>query len=135
MFAKSGDDLDSERNGGLVIKQEREALAVLDDEVGVELARKIDFDEADVGAGEPAGWCGGVVWTSGRGCSVNGGLVGGEFWDIYRSSTPCAVMRYSPLPMSQFGPELEVTTAGLPVRHVPGIHTPRLPGECKGRHR
>ena len=25
----------------------------------------------------------GVVWTSGRGCTVSGGLVGGGFWDAY----------------------------------------------------
>ena len=27
----------------------------------------------------------GVVWTSGRGCTVSGGLVGGGFWDAYRT--------------------------------------------------
>ena len=56
MFAESGDELGGQRDGGLVFEQEREALAELDDEAGPELAREIDFDEADVGAGEAAGW-------------------------------------------------------------------------------
>ncbi len=46
MFAESGDELGGERNGGLVIKQERETVAELDDKAGSELAREIHFDEA-----------------------------------------------------------------------------------------
>jgi hypothetical protein len=33
-------------------------LAELDDEAGPELAREIDFDKAEVSAGEPTGWSG-----------------------------------------------------------------------------
>lgn len=46
------------RDGGRVLQQERKALAELDDEAGPDLARKIDLDESDVGAGEPRGWRG-----------------------------------------------------------------------------
>jgi hypothetical protein len=56
VFAESGDELGSERDGGLVFYQEREAFAELDDEAGPELAREIDFDETDVGADGPPGW-------------------------------------------------------------------------------
>ena len=52
MFAESGDELGGERNGGLVVKQERETVAELDDKAGSELAREIHFDEADIGAGD-----------------------------------------------------------------------------------
>jgi hypothetical protein len=41
-----------DRDGGLVFEQEREAFAEFDDEAGPELAREVDFDEADIGAGE-----------------------------------------------------------------------------------
>jgi hypothetical protein len=40
----------------LVFEEAREAFAELDDEAGSELAREVDFDEADVGAGEAARW-------------------------------------------------------------------------------
>ena len=33
-------------------------MTELDDEAGPDLAREVDFDEADVGAGEAAGWSG-----------------------------------------------------------------------------
>ena len=56
MFTEGGDELGGERDGGLVFEQEREALAELDDEAGPELAREIDFDEADFDASEAAGW-------------------------------------------------------------------------------
>jgi hypothetical protein len=39
-------------------EKEREAFAKLDDEAGLELAREIDFDEANVGASEAVRWCG-----------------------------------------------------------------------------
>lgn len=42
----------------MLFEQEREALAEFDDEAGPERAREVDFDEADVGAGEATGWCG-----------------------------------------------------------------------------
>jgi hypothetical protein len=42
----------------LVFEQEREAFAELNHEAGPELARKIDFGEADVGASKPTGWSG-----------------------------------------------------------------------------
>jgi hypothetical protein len=56
MFTEDGDELGGERDGGLVFEQERETFAELDDEAGPELAREIDFDEADVGASEATGW-------------------------------------------------------------------------------
>jgi len=40
----------------VVFEQEREAFAEFDDEVGPELAREVDFDERDVGAGGTTGW-------------------------------------------------------------------------------
>jgi hypothetical protein len=58
MFAESGDECGGEGDGGLVLQQEREAFAELDDEAGPELAREIHFDEADVGAGEATGLSG-----------------------------------------------------------------------------
>ena len=35
----------------------------------------------------------GVVWTSGRGCTVSGGLVGGGFWDAYEQQMKFVVDR------------------------------------------
>ncbi len=58
MFAEGGDEFGGEGDGGLLFEQEREALAEFDDEVGPERAREVNFDEADVGAGEATGWCG-----------------------------------------------------------------------------
>jgi hypothetical protein len=57
VFAEGGDKLGGERNGGVVFKQEREAFAELDDEARPKLAREVDFDETDVGADGPTGWC------------------------------------------------------------------------------
>lgn len=48
----------AERNAGLFFQQEREPFAELDDETGPKLAREVDFDEADVGAGQSTGWSG-----------------------------------------------------------------------------
>ncbi len=56
MLAEDADKLSGERDGGLIFEQKREALAELNDEAGPDLAREIDFDEADVDAGEPTGW-------------------------------------------------------------------------------
>jgi hypothetical protein len=58
VFTEGGDELGSERDGSLVFEQEREAFAKLDDETGLELAREIDFDEADIMTGEATGWSG-----------------------------------------------------------------------------
>jgi hypothetical protein len=38
---------------------EREIFAELDEEAGLELAREIDFDEANVGASQATGW----IWA------------------------------------------------------------------------
>jgi hypothetical protein len=58
MLAASGDEFGGEGNGRLVFEEEREAFAKLNDDAGSELAREsdFDFDEADLGAGEAAGW-------------------------------------------------------------------------------
>jgi hypothetical protein len=56
VLAEDADELGGEWDGGLIFEQERETLAELDDEAGPDLAWEIDFDEADVGAGEPTGW-------------------------------------------------------------------------------
>jgi hypothetical protein len=58
LFAEGGDEVGGERDGGVVFDQQREPFAELDGEAGPELAREVDFDEADAGAGEPAGWSG-----------------------------------------------------------------------------
>jgi hypothetical protein len=58
VLAEDGDKLGGERDSGLVFEQERETFAKLDDETGPELAREVDFDEADVDAGGPMGWSG-----------------------------------------------------------------------------
>ena len=55
---ESADEGGGERDGGVVFYQQREPFAELDVEAGPELAREIDFDEADAGASEPAGWSG-----------------------------------------------------------------------------
>ncbi len=56
MVPEGGDEVGGERDGCLVFEQERESLAELDDEAGPELAWEVNFDETDVGAGEPTGW-------------------------------------------------------------------------------
>lgn len=58
MFAKGGDELGCERNGCVILKQQRKTFAELNDKAGLETTREIDFDEADVGAGKTAGWSG-----------------------------------------------------------------------------
>jgi hypothetical protein len=50
VLSEVGEECGGERDGGLVFEKEREAFAELDDEAGLELAREIDFDEANVGA-------------------------------------------------------------------------------------
>ena len=55
MLAEGGEERGGKRDGGLVLEQQREAFAELDDEAGPELTREVDFDEADVGAGKPTG--------------------------------------------------------------------------------
>jgi superfamily I DNA/RNA helicase len=60
MLAASVDEFGGEGNGGLVFGEERETFEKLNDDAGSELAREsdfdFDFDEADLGAGEAAGW-------------------------------------------------------------------------------
>jgi hypothetical protein len=50
LLPERGDELGGERDGGLVFQQKREAVAEFDDETGLDLARELDLDEADVGA-------------------------------------------------------------------------------------
>ncbi|HEX7261245.1 MAG TPA: hypothetical protein VF258_05475 [Luteolibacter sp.] len=66
-----------ERDRGLVFQQKREAFAELDDKAGLELARKIDLDEADVGAGQVTS-VGGTGFGHAREINpVNAGRIGG----------------------------------------------------------
>jgi hypothetical protein len=58
VVAECGDESGGERDGGIVLKEQAEAFAELDDEAGTELARELDFNEAGIGAGQAAGWIG-----------------------------------------------------------------------------
>ena len=58
VFTEGCDEFGSERDGCLVFEQEREALAEFDDKAGPERAREVDFDKADVDAGEATGCSG-----------------------------------------------------------------------------
>ena len=49
------DEVGGNRNGGVIFEQERKTFAELDDEARLELAREVEFDETDVGAGEATG--------------------------------------------------------------------------------
>ena len=50
MFAEGGDEFGGKWDTGAIFQQERETFAELHDEAGVELPRKADLDEADIGA-------------------------------------------------------------------------------------
>ena len=58
MFAKGGNELGGKWDGNLIFEQKREAFAELDDDLGVELAQEVDFDEADVVTGQVTRACG-----------------------------------------------------------------------------
>jgi hypothetical protein len=49
-LAKGGDELGGQRDGGAVLKQQRKALAELDDHARAEHGGELDLGEADVGA-------------------------------------------------------------------------------------
>jgi len=51
LLAEGADKLGGGRDSGLVLQQKRKAFAEFDDEAGLDLARELDLDEADVGAG------------------------------------------------------------------------------------
>jgi hypothetical protein len=42
---------------GLVLQQNRKAIAEFDDEAGLDLTRELDLDQADVGAGQATSAC------------------------------------------------------------------------------
>lgn len=60
MVAEYGDEFGGKRNGSLVLKEQAETFAELNDKAGAELARELDFNEAGISAGQSAGWIG--VW-------------------------------------------------------------------------
>lgn len=58
LLAEGADKLGGGRDGGLVLQQKRKAFAEFDDKAGLDLARELDMDEADVGAGQATSACG-----------------------------------------------------------------------------
>jgi len=45
-------------HGSLVFQQKRKTFAEFDDEAGLDLARELDLEEANVGAGQATSACG-----------------------------------------------------------------------------
>ena len=48
MGTLNGDEIGGERDGIAIFEQDRETFPELDDKAGAELAREIDFNEADI---------------------------------------------------------------------------------------
>jgi hypothetical protein len=58
VLAEGADELGGERDASLILQQKRKAIAEFDDEAGLDLARELDLDEADVGASQANSACG-----------------------------------------------------------------------------
>ncbi len=69
-------------------------MAEFDDEAGPVLALKsTSTKRTSVQVRRRNG--GGGIWTSRRGCTVSGGMVGGGFWDAYRNTSDPASYPFS----------------------------------------